>query len=218
VIALSVHLYKGKKMNTASYERRDYEIEKIELRDTDKGQVISGIALPFNRSSGDLGGFVETIHPDAVNRTLENSDVVMLWQHDSTDPITRESTGLRLEIREQGVYFEANASDFTERQRDLLQRGVVKQMSFGFLTVKDEWQQESEPVVRTLLDIDLREISPVTWPAYNQTSVAVRSAESAGITLKNEESVLAAELQNQTKPSFDGAKLKLLTVDADLDD
>ena len=162
-------------------ERRDYDLEGIEVRDTGNGSTIRGMAIPFNRNSGDLGGFIERIEPGSVS--VEGSDVVMLWQHDSTDPITRQSTGLELEVRKSGVWFEAQASDFTPRQLDLLQRGVVKQMSFGFITIEDEWEQESKPVRRTLKEIELREISPVTWPAYKQTSVAVRSAQEAGIDL-----------------------------------
>jgi len=61
---------------------------------------------------------------------------------------------------------------------------VVKHMSFGFVTIEDEWEQESKPIRRTLTQITLREISPVTWPAYKQTSVAVRSAHEAGIDLR----------------------------------
>ena len=147
---------------------------------------------------------------------LENSDVVMLWQHDSTDPITRESTGLKLETRDSGIFFEANATDFTERQLDLLRRGVVKQMSFGFITISDNWEKNSEPVVRTLLDIDLREISPVTWPAYNQTSVAVRSAESVGITLVSSDTEVSDEASEPISSNkLKETKLKLLTVDMD---
>jgi len=204
-------------MTTEKYERRDFGVEQFEVRDTEEGQVISGMALPFNRDSQDLGGFVERIDSRAVRRTLENSDVVMLWQHDSTDPITRESTGLKLEARDTGVFFEANSSDFTDRQLDLLRRGVVKQMSFGFITISDDWQKNSEPVVRTLLDIDLREISPVTWPAYNQTSVAVRSAESVGITLTADD-IGAQDEVPQAKPdnTMQETKLKLLTVDMDV--
>jgi HK97 family phage prohead protease len=164
-------------------ERRDYDLESLEVRQGEGGETIRGLALPFNRNSADLGGFVERIAPSAVSG-LEGSDVVMLWQHDSAEPITRQSTGLQLEVRKSGVYFEAAASDFTERQLDLLQRGVVKQMSFGFVTLEDSWEQERKPVRRTLMDIELREISPVTWPAYKQTSVAVRSALSAGIDLR----------------------------------
>ncbi len=167
-----------------SIEHRDYDFGGLEIRDVDGDRKIRGMAIPFNRDSSDLGGFRERIDPGALNRSLESSDVVMLWQHDSAQPITRQSTGLTLEIRKSGVWFETPASDFTERQLDLLQRGVVKQMSFGFLTNEDEWEQERKPVRRTLMDIELREISPVTWPAYKQTSVAVRSALDAGIDIR----------------------------------
>ena len=192
-----------------TYERRDYEIQDFEIREVDEQRLISGMALPFNQRSSDLGGFVETISPNAVDRTLENSDVVMLWQHDATDPITRESTGLKLEVRESGLYFEADASDFTDRQLDLMDRGVVKQMSFGFVTVSDEWDQKEKPVIRTLLDIDLREISPVTWPAYSSTSVAVRSAETAGVPLEEK------QIDPQVQSNIRKQKLELLAVECD---
>jgi HK97 family phage prohead protease len=166
-----------------SIERRDYDIEGLEIRETDEGsKTIRGMALPFNRDSADLGGFIERIDPGAV--TVDDTDIVMLWQHDSTDPITRQSSGLELEVRKSGLWFEAQATDFTTRQLDLLQRGVVKHMSFGFVTILDSWEQESKPIRRTLKEITLREISPVTWPAYKQTSVAVRSAQEAGIDLR----------------------------------
>jgi len=163
-------------------ERRDYDLEGLEVRETESGKTIRGLALPFNRNSADLGGFIERIQPGAVS--VDNTDIVMLWQHDSTDPITRQSSGLELEVRKSGLWFEAQATDFSDRQLDLLQRGVVKHMSFGFVTIDDEWEQESKPVRRTLKAIELREISPVTWPAYKQTSVAVRSAQEAGIDLR----------------------------------
>ena len=71
-------------------------------------------------------------------------------------------------------------------------------------------------MIRTLLDIDLREISPVTWPAYNQTSVAVRSAESVGITLVTDDTDASDEVP-QAKPdnTMQETKLKLLTVEMD---
>ena len=204
-------------MGIASYERRDYGIENFEVRETEQGQKIVGMAVPFNKKSSDLGGFVEQVDARAVDQTLQDSDVVMLWQHDSTDPITRESTGLKLEVREGGLFFEANASDFTDRQLDLMQRGVVKQMSFGFLTIRDEWNQEAQPVERTLLDIDLREISPVTWPAYNQTNVAVRSAEKAGLIIQ-EKSQPTETKEHDFDTALKKKKLDLLLVDANIDE
>jgi HK97 family phage prohead protease len=200
----------NKTSGDTTMERRDFELEELEVRDDeDGGQVIRGMAIPFNRSSQDLGGFIERIDYGAVE--LDGTDVVMLWQHDSADPITRQSTGLKLEVRKSGVFFEAQASDFSDRQLDLLQRGVVKQMSFGFLTLDDEWQQDTKPVRRTLKKIELREISPVTWPAYKQTSVkvAVRSALDAGIELDSEPEVVAED----TSGADALRRLKLLSVD-----
>jgi HK97 family phage prohead protease len=200
----------NKTSGDTTMERRDFELEELEVRDDeDGGQVIRGMAIPFNRSSQDLGGFIERIDPGAVE--VDGTDVVMLWQHDSADPITRQSTGLKLEVRKSGVFFEAQASDFSDRQLDLLQRGVVKQMSFGFLTLDDEWQQDTKPVRRTLKKIELREISPVTWPAYKQTSVkvAVRSSLDAGIELDSEPEVVAED----TSGADALRRLKLLSVD-----
>ena len=158
-------------------ERRDYSLEELEVRETSEGRTIRGMAVPVNRNSQDLGGFIERVDSKAIE--LDGSDVVMLWQHDSAQPITRESTGLKLELRSSGLWFEAAASDFTDRQLELLERGVVKQMSFGFLTLDDSWETERKPVPRrTLTSINLREISPVTWPAYNATKVAVRPTTS----------------------------------------
>lgn len=191
-------------------EHRDYDIEELEVRETDGGQTIRGLALPFNRNSADLGGFIERIDPGAVTLN-DGTDIVMLWQHDSTDPITRQSSGLELEVRKSGLWFEAQATDFSDRQLDLLQRGVVKSMSFGFVTISDSWS-ESKPVVRTLKEIELREISPVTWPAYKQTSVAVRSAQEAGIDLPEVEEDEGRRLR-QYNDIVKRERLKLVTVD-----
>ena len=191
-------------------EHRDYDIEELEVRETDGGQTIRGLALPFNRNSADLGGFIERIDPGAVTLN-DGTDIVMLWQHDSTDPITRQSSGLELEVRKSGLWFEAQATDFSDRQLDLLQRGVVKSMSFGFVTISDSWS-ESKPVVRTLKEIELREISPVTWPAYKQTSVAVRSAQEAGIDLPEVEEDEGRRLR-QYNEIVKRERLKLVTVD-----
>ena len=131
-------------------ERRDFELEELEVRDDeDGGQVIRGMAIPFNRSSQDLGGFIERIDPGAVE--VDGTDVVMLWQ------------------------------------------------------------QDTKPVRRTLKKIELREISPVTWPAYKQTSVkvAVRSALDAGIELDSEPEVVAED----TSGADALRRLKLLSVD-----
>ena len=67
----------------------------------------------------------------------------------------------------------------TSWARDLMEsikRGDINQMSFGFRTVKDLWEETNKKVVRTLQEVKLFDVSPVTYPAYPQTSATVRSA------------------------------------------
>jgi len=56
-----------------------------------------------------------------------------------------------------------------------IERGDIRQMSFGFDTIDDNWGHEDEELIRTLLKVRLREVSIVAMPAYPDTDVAIRS-------------------------------------------
>ena len=59
-----------------------------------------------------------------------------------------------------------------------IRRGDVDQMSFGFRTKKDEWDDTNpNNIIRTLVEVELFDVSPVTYPAYPATSIGVRSAK-----------------------------------------
>jgi HK97 family phage prohead protease len=91
-----------------------------------------------------------------------------------------ENDTLKLAEDERGLRFELMLPDTTAGKdaRTLIKRGDVKGMSFGFRTVKDQWD-ESDPkaVIRTLQEVRLYEVSPTAMPAYPQSSVAARSME-----------------------------------------
>lgn len=158
-------------------EQRDLPIEALEIRDTDGGvPTVRGVAAPFGKQSEDLGGFREVIKRGAFKRSIEENKIFALWQHRVDEPIGHtHNDRLRLQETSNGLEFEIPSHAFTGRQLELLQTGTVSHMSFGFVTRKDEWDEEE--AIRTLLDVDLREVSPVTWPAYTDTSVAVRALE-----------------------------------------
>jgi hypothetical protein len=64
--------------------------------------------------------------------------------------------------------------------RDLMtsiERGDVDQMSFGFRTITDSWQLVDGEDIRTLIEVKLFDVSPVTFPAYPDTEVGLRSLE-----------------------------------------
>lgn len=157
----------------------------IELRDSDKGgPVIDGHAAVFDRLSDDLGGFREKIAPGAFRDAIEVSDVRALFNHDSNFVLGRTKSGT-LEIREdeQGLYTVTQAPEndtIRHMVLDPIRRGDVDQMSFAFRIKADgdHWEETDEGMVRTIKPggvAELYDISPVTYPAYPDTAVAVRS-------------------------------------------
>ena len=58
-----------------------------------------------------------------------------------------------------------------------IRRGDLDSMSFGFVVDEEEWSRDDVGEVRTLNSVSLFDVSVVTWPAYPDTEVAVRSLE-----------------------------------------
>jgi len=158
-------------------------IEGLELRcelREGKPPMVAGYAALFNSLSVDLGGFKERIAPGAFRAAL-GGDVVGLLNHDANLVLSRQSNGtLRLQEDERGLPFEMDMPD-TQAGRDtfaLVKRGDVKGTSFAFSLEKGgaSWHREGEQLVRTITKVaSLRDVGPVTFPAYPETSVATRS-------------------------------------------
>ena len=160
-------------------EVRTVDIElRVEGEDNPK---IRGHAAVFDKMSVELFGFREVIKKGAFKKSIPNADVRALFNHDPNFVLGRNKSGT-LTMREdnEGLYVEIEPPN-TQWSRDLqesIKRGDINQMSFGFRTVKDEWDnQTSKDVVRTLLEVELFDVSVVTYPAYPQTDVGIRSAK-----------------------------------------
>jgi uncharacterized protein len=144
---------------------------------------IRGTAIVFNALSEVLGGmFREKIAPEAVDRTLRSGmDVRALVDHDPSKILGRTKAGtLRLDKTSQGLQVTIDPPD-TTAARDILesiQRGDVTGMSFGFRTLEDAWDEKTIPPTRTVLDMEVFDVSIVSYPAYPQTEVALRSLRS----------------------------------------
>lgn len=173
-----------------------------ELRaDGDDGKI-RGYAAVFNSLSEDLGGFREQIAPGAFSETLSD-DVRALWNHDANFVLGRTTSGT-LSLREDnhGLAIEIDPPD-TQQARDLLvsiRRGDVSQMSFGFYTKDDGWEKRDGENIRTLRKVELLDVSPVTYPAYQDTAVAVRSLDTWSEASKPDHSLKSKrlELEQQT--------------------
>ena len=140
---------------------------------------IGGYAARFNELSENLGGYQEIIRPSAFKKTLgENADVRCLIDHESRYVLGRTEAGtLRLWTDANGLRFECDMPD-TSYAKDLqasIGRGDINQCSFGFSISKggDKWN--STNTLREVLECRLFDVSVVTYPAYPQTSVSLRS-------------------------------------------
>lgn len=155
-------------------ERRYFNIE---MRKDGETRTMAGHAAVFD-SPADLGGFTETIRRGAFTKTIGEADVRALWNHDDNYVLGRTKSGtLRLSEDETGLHVEIDAPD-TSFARDLavsMERGDVDQMSFAFQVVRENWtQREGQPPLRELLEVRLFDVSPVTYPAYEDTDIALR--------------------------------------------
>lgn len=157
------------------------------------GDTVTGLVTPFSTETviGDLkrGGFREQIAPGAFKKTLQERDIVFLWNHNADMPLARTSAGnLSLREADDGLHADATPVD-TSYGADLVKltrAGVVKGMSFGFEVVKDDWTDDdgraSNPQIgthRTVHEVRLHEVSAVTFPAYESTKFGVRDAVNA---------------------------------------
>jgi len=165
---------------SATIERRMLDLAELRLDGENDQRTIRGYAAVFDSLSQPLFGFREVIRKGAFKKTVRESDIRALWNHDPNFVLGRKSARtLRLEEDEKGLITRIFPPS-TQWARDLLhsiERGDVSQMSFGFQSVKDRWLPAGEDglPVRELLEVRLFDVSPVTFPAYQQTEVHVRS-------------------------------------------
>ena len=150
-------------------------------------RIVSGYAIRFMEESVDLGGFIERIHPEAISiDQIRNSDIFALFNHDDGMVLGRTGAGtLKLDLREDGLYYEINVPD-TVAGNELLEhikRGEMYGTSFAFSLPSDGsgevWSKgEDGNIYRDITNIEfLLEISPVFSPAYPTTTVSARSLE-----------------------------------------
>lgn len=160
----------------------------VETREDGK-RVIVGYASVFHRSE-DAGteyelwpGAKERIGRAAFDRALkEKHDARGLFNHDPSLILGRVGAGtVRLSVDSLGLRYEIDPPD-TQAGRDMLvslARGDVTGSSFAFIVRKELWilgRDTAEGDVRMILDVDLLDVSPVTYPAYEAASSGLRCA------------------------------------------
>lgn len=208
-------------------ETRNFILTELRVvQDDNKPIKLRGYAAVFDQLSENLGGFREKIAPGAFTKTISEADVRALWNHDPNYVLGRSKSGtLSLWEDAHGLKIEIIPPD-AQWAKDLMQtiqRGDVDQMSFAFTVVKDTWSRtEGQDPIRTLEEVKLFDVSPVTYPAYPQTSIQARDIEGlvkqSGATTLTEpdqtvHSVNGAEASTQTRLDMLRKKIDLSEAD-----
>ncbi len=173
----------------AGTDERRGVVEAVEMRAKEDGAAtISGYAAMFNKETviGGMWGFREQIAPGAFDSALKEDDVRALFNHDPNQLLGRTTNDtLKLSVDKKGLRYHVELPDTAVARdvRTLIQRGDVTGSSFGFTVTDDSWDEsdvkKGKLPLRTIRSVSLFDVSPVTYPAYPQTSVTARSKAQA---------------------------------------
>lgn len=153
----------------------------FQTRSDENGPVIAGYFAVFNNPTELWPGCIEQIAPGAFASSL-GGDVRALIDHDTRLVIGRTTVGT-LTLREDatGLYGEIKINEHDSDAMNLyarVQRGDVSQCSFGFDIIAEDYvaSPDGQTCTWTVRDLVLYEVSVVTFPAYEATSVSARDA------------------------------------------
>lgn len=183
---------------------------RAQLTGSDGGKV-KGYAAVFNTWSLPISErgrtFREKIAPGALK---PEGNVSLWWMHDHTDPLANTRSGtLTITEDEKGIAFEADlgTTQRADEIRDLVKRGVVSQMSIGFVVEADTWEGASS---RTVTRARLHEVSLVENAAYGAATFAeVRGNKEQGMSIK-ENRARVAELRAEYDAATEDRQLEIL--------
>lgn len=184
-------------------------MREIRAQLTESGDgMIRGYAAVFNSWSKPISErgrvFREQIKPGALK---PDGNVSLWWMHDQTDPLANTKSGtLTVTEDERGLAFVADIGN-TQRAneiRDLVKRGVVSEMSIGFVVNQDTWDGTTS---RTITSARLHEVSLVENAAYNGTIAAVRKETTMPL---KEDRARVVELKNEYPSATEERQLAIL--------
>ena len=199
-------------------EIRAFDFDIRAQQSDEHGHFITGVPIVFNEPT-DLGWYREIISQDALNET-DLRDVRFLVNH-NTDmiPLARSrnnnsNSTMQLSVTEGGMEIRVDLdTENNNEARSLysaVERGDISGMSFMFSTDGDEWENlDSDYPTRTITSIGkVFEVSAVTFPAYEATSIQARGLADALDSAKASlESAKAAKREIERRKQ----KIRILT-------
>lgn len=158
--------------------RTTFKITRAE--DDDAEKVIEGYFALYEQETELFDGVFEIISKGAFDNTLSN-DIRALWNHNTQYVLGRSKNGsLQLQADEKGLFgiIKLPNTQYAEDLHELVKRGDIDQCSFGFNILDEDLEELASGGYRwRIKEIDLHEISVVTFPAYENTTVQARSKQ-----------------------------------------
>lgn len=165
---------------------------------------------------GELDSYRDIVMPGAFKKSLKEDfgdkqrKVPMLWQHNSWAPI-----GVYAEIYEdaKGLYVEGECNMDVQQGREcyaLMKQGALTGLSIGYTTVVSEWDEKN--LTRKLIEVNLWEVSPVTFPAGDNARAQVKSLAEVATMSELEDYLRDAYGASRKEATAIAARLKAITA------
>lgn len=165
-------------------EFKHYTADIIELKLDEESRVIEGYASVFNN----VDSYNDIVLPGAFTKSIKKRKPAMLWQHESGQVIGMWDT---MEEKPKGLFVKGKLVDTTmgEDAYKLVKMGAVTGMSIGYSAKQYEIDQEKG--TRKLMEVDLYEVSLVTFPANERAQITrVKSLDGKFMTEREFEEFL----------------------------
>ena len=165
-------------------KRNSYRTAQLKTREeTETGDLIlSGYFIKFDEVTELWPGYFEVIKREGVEKAIQNADIRALFNHDDSLVLGRTGNGtVTLGVDEIGLF-----GDIIINKEDpqaigayaRVQRGDVVGCSFGFIPIKINTEERADgSYLDTILELEIFEVSPCTFPAYPQTEIAARQKD-----------------------------------------
>ena len=165
-------------------KRNSYRTAQFKTREeTETGDLIlSGYFIKFDEVTELWPGYFEVIKRGGVEKAIQNADIRALFNHDDSLVLGRTGNGtVILGVDEIGLF-----GDIIINKEDpqaigayaRVQRGDVVGCSFGFIPIKINTEERDDgSYLDTILELEIFEVSPCTFPAYPQTEIAARQKD-----------------------------------------
>lgn len=155
---------------------------EAETREGGKGKIYGHAAVYYDGSRETefqlWDEMVERIMPGAFDKAIaDGQDVRALFNHDADYLLGRTTAGtLTLRSDQKGLLYEIEPGDTTAARdvRTMIERGDLTGSSFSFVTTDEDWRKEGGTFIREIRGVDLYDVGPVTFPAYEGTDTGAR--------------------------------------------